>query len=145
MAKQKYFWQGEPVKTEFGYCTVHENKDKPLWWYNYYCKEDGYAHLEAVRITTKSGETFCISNIHGYGVHKLINGGWPNYGHAGLPDEGFEMYKTRYPKEFDHEAWSKEEGDRHKWQEVNFPKEFERSENLSRLISNSKISNKDLF
>ena len=30
-----YQWQGENVKVVFGYCTITENKEKPLYWYNY--------------------------------------------------------------------------------------------------------------
>lgn len=34
MAK-RFKWQGEPVKTRFGYCEVHRDDYKPLCWYNY--------------------------------------------------------------------------------------------------------------
>lgn len=145
MGKRKYFWQGEQIKTEFGCCMVKTNKEKPLWWYNWNCRDEGHAFIDAIKITTKGGESFCISNEYGYGVHKLINGGWPNFGHASLPIEEFEMLKHKYHTQFDHELWVRDESMRRRWQEANFPVEFEKSESLSRLISHSKLTNKDLF
>jgi len=50
---QKYFWQGKPVKVQFGYCKVQENKERPLWWYNYECfliKSKKCTIIDAIKI-----------------------------------------------------------------------------------------------
>ena len=75
---QKYFWQGKSVKVQFGYCKVQENKERPLWWYNYECflsKSKKCTIIEAIKIEGK--EPFVIANHFGIGVYKLMNGGWP--------------------------------------------------------------------
>jgi len=46
MNNQKYFWQGEPVKTDFGVAYPIENTEKPLFWYN-------LANLKAKRYSTR--------------------------------------------------------------------------------------------
>lgn len=145
----KYQWHGEPVKTEFGYCRVTENKEKPLYWYNYECLWDDYhqkerrsalekfAHVPAIRVTSE-GHSFCIANHHGIGVHKLINGGWPSHRHMSLPVEGF-VPESELPvderilyaiRKFDLEAFEQYESERRKWQKRNYPEEFARMDEL---------------
>lgn len=142
----KYQWQGEPVKILLGHCKVKTNKDKPLWWYNFECEiqenENGYyvekrtdfkglAFIEAVKVIHSNGE-FIIANHYGIGVHKLINGGWPNYQHFSLDGEFEELNwkETIHLLKFDEEAFSKHEAERRKWQKENFPIEFEKMEQL---------------
>lgn len=145
MNRYKYQWHGEGVKTEFGYCLVSENKDKPLWWYNFECNWDDYnlcdrrysddkiAHIPAIKITYDD-QVFCIANHFGIGVHKLINGGWPSHRHFSLPVEGFNdsltiPEKQMYcPKQFDLEGFEAHESERKKWQKRTYPIEFEKLE-----------------
>ena len=88
----KYKWQGEPVKVTFGNCIVIENKEKPLWWWNYECNEgsaslDGKAVIPSLKIKTKEGNEFMIANHFGIGIHKLLNGGWPSHAHFSVDGE----------------------------------------------------------
>lgn len=141
----KFKWQGETVKVEFGQCRVVENKENPLYWYNYNVANSNsgaYALISAIKITTKCGQEFCILNENGYGLHKLRNGGWPNYGHASLPLGTFEtieplpwkMKLTLENEKFNLEGYEELESKRRNWQKKNFPKEFEESEKLLQSI-----------
>ena len=125
----KYQWQGFDVKITIGLCKVTRNEEKPLYWYNYECAtNNGYdfksALVPAVKIETDT-ESFCIANHFGIGIHKLINGGWPNYSHFSLPSEGFEKYWKDgfHITEFDSEGYAKHEGERRQWQKESFPEE----------------------
>lgn len=137
---RKLFWQGEPIKTEFGYCNVSENTDKPLWWYNYECNLDPMigkvAAIPAIKITY-ADYSFCISNHFGIGYHKLTHGGWPNYSHFSLPLDSF--VQDHHPEfniyNFDLEGYENHEAKRRNWQHREFPVEFEKSEQLSKLIN----------
>ncbi|WP_420582065.1 hypothetical protein [Reichenbachiella sp.] len=134
---KNYQWQGEPVKVEFGCSTVQENKEKPLYWYNYLCdKGGGTAEIPSIRITSKSGESFVINNQCGIGVHKLINCGWPNMPHSSLPDEGFEENEIDYKfDQFNKDSYlflkSKEE----QWMKDKHPKEYAKLESLKQIIN----------
>lgn len=135
--KNQYQWQGEPVKVEFGTCVVEENKDKPMWWYNFECNlthPKGIAVIEAVRVIHETG-SFILANHCGIAVHKLLNGGWPNYAHFSL-DGDFKASKSPVYKitEFDLFGYELHEAGRRKWQRENFPAEFERSEALRRVF-----------
>ncbi|MBD3904452.1 hypothetical protein NAL32_07380 [Chryseobacterium sp. Ch-15] len=153
--RNKYFWQGEPVKTDFGVVSVIENISKPLYWYNFECcwnieeqkprrgiKNDRSALIPAIKITTKENQIFYIANHFGIGAHKLKNGGWPNYRHFSFDDkvdfQGCEelghirsLYNLRtfYLKGYD-----EHERARRKWQKETYPKEFAKSEQLRKLI-----------
>lgn len=116
----KYKWQGEPVKVEIGNCAVRTNEEKPLWWYNFECYPSGKAFLPAIRITTKDGDSFMIANHFGIGVHKLINGGWPNYTHFSI-DGSFSTGIIARITEFDLEGYKAHEAERVKWQQENYP------------------------
>lgn len=138
---KNYKWQGNPIKTEFGYCRVKENKEKVLWWYNYECNEfpsTGTSVVPAIKVTMKDGYEFCIGNHFGIGHHKLINGGWPGFYHFSLDVNDFE--KSPEPaynlKEFYLEWFESYEAGRRRWQKENFPEEFEKSERLRRMITN---------
>lgn len=142
MKRNNYQWQGEKVKVTFGCCKVKENIEKPLYWYNYECLWDDYhnkdkrgefkgAFIPAIKVKHEDYE-FVISNHFGVGVHKLINGGWPNYRHYSLPLDGFIgkdsltideqiMYITR---EFDMASFQDHEDKRSKWQKIHYPNEF---------------------
>lgn len=142
MERNNYQWQGEKVKVEFGLCKVIEVKNKPLWWWNYECCWDDYynkdkysmhdksALVPAVKITHKEQE-FVIANHFGIGVHKLINGGHPNYRHYSLPLDGFESTSCMTIQEqyiyvhrkFDLLSFEDHEAKRSKWQKRKFPKE----------------------
>lgn len=148
----KYKWQGEPVKVEFGYCEVTENKEKPLFWYNFECNWDTHtdnqirsanpvksAIVPAIKVTYQDRE-FCIANHFAIGAHKLKNGGWPNYTHFSLPKETFSkaVYKTEglvfCLRRFDLEGYEKHEAKRRKWQKANFPQEFEKIATLKQHL-----------
>jgi len=143
--RKAYEWQGQPIKTEFGYCIVTENKDKPMYWYNYECNWDDYHNKErrssgdkraiipAIKITYED-QVFCIANHFGIGVHKLINGGWPSHRHYSLPVDGFDSVIPKGEKiifclkQFDLEGFEAHESERKKWQKRTHPIEFEKSE-----------------
>lgn len=138
-----YCWHGEPVKVQFGYCKIFENKEKPLWWYNYECQQNAphtFALIEAIKITTKSGEQFVNANHYGIGIYKLLKGGWPNCTHFSLPLESFEVSKMACYKieKFDSIGFSKYEAERNKWQKENYPLEFEKMESLRRVIDKAR-------
>jgi hypothetical protein len=136
-SNQKYFWQGEPVKVQFGYCKVQENKEHLLWWYNYECslnKSRLYTIIEAIKIETEN--PFVISNHFGIGVYKLINGGWPDCEHYSLPLESFSPCKPIEQDEiFNIEGYSNHERGRIKWFFEVYPEESKRLKNLKKHIS----------
>lgn len=138
MAKRKLKWQGEEVAAEHVTLKIYENKDKPLWWSNYevcLASRDAsiYALVPALKITYNE-RVFYISNHFGIGLRKLRKGGWPNHQHFGFDEieeyksclERFDSYCER--DFIDHER------SRRIWQMTNFPKEFEASERLRKLI-----------
>lgn len=149
MNNQKYFWQGEPVKTDFGVAYPIENTEKPLFWYNYECNWDithdkpSYdtvksAVIPAIKITTQSGYSFVIANHNGIGANKLIKGGWPTSTHFSFADdvkfEGCEELGTLRNifsiREFDEDGFIEYENKRKRWQKENYPVEFEQSERI---------------
>lgn len=138
----RYQWQGEPVKVRFGECRVTPNKEKPLYWYNYECYNNEFnkaslvAFVPAIEITC-GDQVFVIGNHFGIGIHKVLNGGWPNHNHFSLPKETFELGRKKYHRitEFDLDEYSEHEAKRRAWQKENYPEEFERSEALRRAIS----------
>ena len=131
----KYQWQGENIKIKFGNCIVEENKEKPLYWYNYECslQHDGKACIPAIQITTKEGQVFVIANHFGIGVHKLINGGWPNYTHFSLNGKFSTNPQLRYG-EFDLDNYSVYEAEREKWQKKTSPEEYKKILALRKMI-----------
>lgn len=141
MSKTNYAWHGESVKVRFGLATVKRHKEKPLYWYNYECTiehpEYDSAHISAVEITTKYGYVFVIANHFGIGVHKLLAGGWPSHQHFSISDDfKFTEHKEYrlYDGEFDLQGFEEHESARRKWQRENFPDEFEKSDQLRKLI-----------
>lgn len=153
--KQVYFWQGEPVKTDFGCVTVTENTEKPLYWYNFECnwnieenkpirglKGDKAAIIPAIKITTKDNYTFYIANHFGIGAHKLKNGGWPNYRHFSFADnaefKGCEelghMRNLYNLRTFYLKGYTEHEAARRQWQKETHPEEFKKSEQLQKLF-----------
>lgn len=136
---KKYKWNGEFVKTTFGFCKVEENAEKPLWWYNYECSlTKGNTYIEAIKVEYK-GQEFCIANHFGIGVYKLINGGWPDKTHFSLPLETFipnEGKTMSYleTRKFDEEKYSEHESNRHNWQKYAYPEEFKRMQSLKNMI-----------
>lgn len=138
--KNKYQWQGENIKVEFGYCHVKENTDKPLWWYNYECNMDGEfgkTLIDCIRITTSYGKPFIISNHCGIGVHKLMNGGWPNYAHFSLDGKFTESHWEMVIRKFDLNGYEQHESNRGKWQEKNFPEEYKQKKSLRASFARS--------
>ncbi len=135
--KLNYQWQGEPVKYKFGNCIVRENREKPMWWYNFECLTNkvsiGMECIPVIQVIPKSGRSFMIANHFGIGHHKLINGGWPNYAHFSVDGEFSDWPELRYD-EFDHEGYSEHEAARRKWQKEKYPEEFERMEALRKTI-----------
>lgn len=136
----KYFWRGEPVTVRFGLVKVEENKEKPLYWYNYEVAVDNpaskFSFVDAIEITTKDS-VFCIANHFGVGVYKLLQGGWPNVSHFSLPggsmfleQKGFEEFHS----EFNLIGYEKYERLRRRWQAKHFPEEFNKNERLRKLF-----------
>ena len=144
MTRQKYFWQGEPVKITFGLCKVKRNFEKPLYWYNYECMSLGkfeYALIEAILIETNDGDKFCIANHFGIGAHKLKNGGWPNFRHFSIDvDDFFEFQSMEFPaiRELKEKDFSEHEKNRSKWFEKNYPEEWSKKQELLNFIKNRK-------
>lgn len=144
MSKQKYFWQGEPIKTDFGFVIVNEAVDKPLYWYNYEVLNN--ITIPAIKCTAKDGYEFIIANHHGIGAHKLMNGGWPSHTHFSLPNdakfEGKEelgVFRVDfYINKFDELAYSKHESDRNNWQRLRYPAEFQKRLEFMEAFKNQK-------
>jgi len=135
----KYQWQGEPVQVEFGYVNQKENLDKPLYWYNYECAmnkvgaewKHKFALIPACKVTSSNGSMFLLANMSGIGVHKLLNGGWPNYAHFSLDGEFHQSDERMWAiKSFNEDEYSERESKRRNWQKIHCPVEFERSEKL---------------
>lgn len=157
----KYEWQGEPVKIKLGHCKINENKEKPIYWYNFECnmrlnlnEEYEYWHCEfdtkfgivdAVQVIHSTG-SFILANHFGIGIHKLINGGWPSHQHFSLDGKFEELNwkETIHLLKFDEVGFAKHEAARNKWQKENYPVEFEKLEKLRlgamkyRNLSNAK-------
>lgn len=134
-----YQWQGEPVTVEFGRSIVHENKEKPLFWYNYECNSEppkGTACIPSIKVTTKDGSSFVIANHFGIGVYKLLSGGWPSHTHFSV-GEDFTEDKDFSITEFDKSCYVAYEAGRTAWQKKNFPEEYERMDALRRLATRS--------
>jgi len=148
MNKKAYQWQGEPVETRFGYVLQQENKEKPMYWYNFECfnkqkiddsfepdhfvRDNGnhFSLISAIEVT-QHGQTFLLANHCGIGVHKLLNGGWPNYAHFSLSGK-FEEDPAPYfaIKKFNLEEYESHESERRKWQKKEYPEQFEKMERL---------------
>ena len=145
--KQKYFWQGEPVKTEFGYAVIERTYIKPLMWFNYEVEinpySNSYAIIDAVKITTKDGHSFVIANHFGIGANKLSKGGWPNQTHHGFPKNIFfepesKQFHTKGIKQFNEDEYSNHESKRRIWQQKTYPEEFKKMKALQAVVINSK-------
>lgn len=133
-----YQWQGQKVKVTFGYVNVTENIEKPLYWYNYECHQNKvgaewkhkFALIPAVKVTTENSE-FLLSNQAGLAVHKLINGGWPNYSHSSLNGKFTEDNSPVWAiKEFDEEEYCVIESARNKWFSQEYPEEWNKLKEL---------------
>lgn len=154
MKRNNYMWQGKPCKVSFGFCIVRENIEKPLYWYNFECNFDTYLQkpihdtikegiLIAIKVT-QDDYSFCIANHYGIGIHKLINGGWPNYRHFSAPIESFkeasskeESYAYRITK-FDLEGFELYESQRTNWFKRNHPEEYQKLEMLKKSFKTTK-------
>ena len=136
----KYQWQGEPVEVIFGTSKIEPNKAKPLYWYNYDCSlsEENAAHIAAVKIKTADGCEFVIANHFGYGVLKLLAGGWPDSGHASLTEGEFVADPEMKITEFDRLGYQEHKRKAHAWQKENYPEEYEQVERLSEMINKSR-------
>lgn len=147
MNNQKYFWNGEPVKTDFGVAYQPENTERPLYWYNYECNWNTtlnkpiygtkkVAAIPAIKITTKQGDVFFIANHFGIGANKLMKGGTMRQTHFSLDGnvkfigaEELGILRNEYSiRKFDEEGFAEHEARRERWQKENFPEEFERME-----------------
>jgi len=133
--KNKYFWQGEPVKITFGNCVVKSKPGFPLWWYNFECRtygEFGSIYDTAIfpAILVHSSTDFVISNHFGIGINKLTKGGWPNQTHFSLPIDCFKSRPKFKILEFDEESYANHEAAREKWQKENYPAEYKKMKAL---------------
>lgn len=134
----KYQWQGTPARVQFGYVHQEENTDKPLYWYNYECSLERigaefnkrFALIPAIKVT-QGNQSFVISNYAGLGVHKLLNGGWPNYAHASL-DGKFHESEERHWRilSFNEDEYAERESERNNWFAKEFPEEFKKLQAL---------------
>lgn len=131
-----YKWHGEPVTVKFGYFMPQTVKEKPLFWYNFEADTAPETPIPAVRVTTKSNESFVISNHCGIGVKKLMGGGWPDQQSFHVPKEWFvpddgERFTI---VEFDGAMLAVQENRRRAWQERMHPDEFRQMEALRAII-----------
>jgi hypothetical protein len=140
---ENYQWQGEKVKVRFGLTKVKTNKEKPLYWYNYEISLEetimqGKCLISSIEVEASYGSKFIIANHFGIGVHKLLNGGYPNIGHFSFDDDAkFSEHKEfkKYNGQFELEEYEEHEANRRKWQRENYPIEFAKSERLVKLIN----------
>ena len=128
-------WQGEDVSVRYGYCDVKTNVEKPMYWYNYHCRDNGCARLAAIEITTKDGMEFVIYNGHGIGWFKLFKGGWPNEGHASLDLDTFTESADYRIEEYDQVAFRLEHGRSGAWFAEKYPEEEEKRKALLAIIN----------
>lgn len=141
-------WQGEPIKIRFGFMGVSTNKEKPLYWYNYECRDNGYAAFLCIEIK-QHGQTWYIDNSYNYGIKKLRAGGWPNHGHKSLPDNTFAFTEVRdkgdiaimLESEFDEESFAEDEAKREKWIKEN----FSNHPDYSKMIAARKMAQQRVF
>lgn len=141
-----YQWQGQPVTVQFGRSIVHENKEKPLFWYNYECNSEppkGTACIPSIKVTTKAGESFVIANHFGIGVHKLLNGGWPSHTHFSV-GEDFKADNEFRIDVFDKRGYVAHEASREAWMKTHHLLEYERMDALRRLATRSSWSKQPL-
>ena len=129
-----YRWHGEPVKVVFGSCIIQENKEKPLYWYNYECYPDGVACVPCLKVTSEDGYSFLISNHHGIGVNKLLKGGWPDQTHFSLDGGDFSTSPRQKYETFDLDGFEEHERKRREWQKLHFPEEYEKMEAFKNAI-----------
>jgi len=141
--KNKYFWQGEPVKTTFGYCSIKKHDDKPMMWWNALCDDDGYALIEAVRVDAEIYGIFYIANFGGIGAYKLKRGGWPDCTHYSIPsDSSFTEERYGNKRELDEEEYASVSCKIRTYQKINFPEEFEQGEALRALANRFNVKHK---
>lgn len=131
-------WHGEDVAVRYGFCDVETNTEKPLYWYNYHCRETGKARLHAVEITPKEGNPFVIYNGHGIGWFKLSKGGWPNEGHASLDIETFTEDKEWTIDSYDQVNFRMEIAREREWFAAKYPDEEKKREALLAIINRKK-------
>lgn len=129
-------WQGEPVLAIMGISELEENKQNPLFWYNYEYSQNKKT-IPSIKITCiEDGYTFYIANYYGVGAEKLLSGGWPDKPHFTIPDK-FKFtpnIEVKPIKKFDEAAYMMHETERREWQKENFPTEFRKLEHLESLL-----------
>lgn len=135
---QVYRWEDVPVDVKFGYCEITPSRDKRLWWYNFECSlMKGIAIIPAVKITTERF-VFVNSNHCGIGVHKLLNGGWPQDPHFSLPLSTFHADNDYAIYEFDRELFENHEQKRIEWESRNVSANRIKLEELHKYILKTK-------
>jgi len=144
-------WHGEVVQIEHINVLVTQNKEKPLFWYNFECELNApytKAMLPAIEITTQEGNTFIIANHNGIGLNKVRKGGWPDQPHFSFDEKDIVQIIRRGEKgfytidSFCERDYSDLENQRRLWQKENFPEEFEKSEALRKMLRKSIIYGK---
>ena len=130
---QQYKWQGEVVQITFGYSEVNYNEKRALWWSNYECskQQDKIAIIPSVRVMYRD-KSFVIANHFGVAVQKLTQGGWPQYTHFSLSDAPFTSTQNSVYniKKFDEKKYAVHEQARSKWQQKNFPQQYNQMQQL---------------
>ena len=127
------------MKIKFVSIWVTLDLRNPLYWFNYECalSEDNTASIPCIQVFYRD-ESFVISNHFGIGVHKLSNGGWPNFPHYSIgEDEHFEDDKKPILI-FDEPGYREHEGKREAWRKENYPAEYEKLSLLRSLIKKNK-------
>lgn len=136
-----YRWNDQPIdKVEFGYATVVENTQKPMYWYNYDIHASGQPSLKmaAIRIT-QNGESFVIANIYGSGFRKITNGGTADLQHFGLTGNNtFVEDKSFAIKAYDKEGLDKRQEMANDYFLHKEPELFKKFDSLRRLAKNPK-------
>ena len=133
----KLQWQGEDVTVRYGFCDVITS-EKPLYWYNYHCRENGSARLAAIEVTTKDGKPFVIYNGHGIGWFKLSKGGWPNEGHSSFDGQEFVESSDHIITEYDQLMFRMEHGRQEAWFNEKYPEAIKQKEALLAMINRYK-------
>lgn len=132
----KYYWQGELVKVEFGYSLIKPNKEKPLYWYNYECSL-GTEKIPAIRVIIDKDTSFVLANHFGIGVHKLMSGGWPGKQHFSLTDHLF--HRSDDPlyliHDYNESKFIEYELGRDEYFKESCPDEYKKIQDLRKLIN----------
>ena len=155
----RYRWNDRPVKIEHLWVKIKENKDQPLYWYNYnvnaYGESKDWVIMTAIEITTKEGEKFIISNHFGTGINKCRKGGCADQYHGSFRKvdiievirKNSDLYKKwsyigdrdnnllEINIQLNEKLYVQEEQERRAWQKMYYPEEFKKLDALRKAFT----------